>query len=120
MAERWVSVAKIDEIPVGERKVVTVDDEEICIFNIEGKLYAIDNPCPHASFPLHRGHLTGKVILCPFHCWDFDVETGASPTIPGAYVMTWPTRVQGDRIELEVEEVKIRTRYVPPRLNGRR
>ena len=112
--ERWVDVAAVDEIPVGERKVFEIEGDEICVFNIDGEFYAIDNACPHARFPLSRGHLTDKIILCPFHCWDFDLETGKSPTIPGAYAVVYPTRIINGRLELEIEETRENTPYNPP------
>lgn len=87
-------VAELDEIPPGGRKIVTVDGREIGIFNVNGKLYAIRNRCPHQGGPLCRGTLggfvtstgpgeyhyerPGEMLRCPWHQWEYDITTGQS------------------------------------------
>lgn len=103
MADEWVAVATVEELSENGRKLVEIDDTiEIAVFHVDGAYYAIDNSCPHAHFPLIRGHLRDNVIICPYHCWDFDLTTGDSPTFEGVYVLTYPTRVVGDRVEINL------------------
>lgn len=45
----WLEVAKVDEIRVATMKHVEVNNTEIAIANINGKFYAIDDRCGHAS-----------------------------------------------------------------------
>jgi nitrite reductase/ring-hydroxylating ferredoxin subunit len=45
-------VGGIDEFPAGTHKVVKVGRlREIGVFNIDGKLYALPNLCPHQTGP---------------------------------------------------------------------
>ena len=71
-----------------------VDGREIGIFNVAGRLFAIRNVCPHQGAPLSAGAvggtmlpsapheyvygLEGRVIRCPWHKFEFDLETGHS------------------------------------------
>jgi len=87
-------VATVDEIPVGKRKLVTVDDREIVIFNLNGEFYGLLNRCPHQGGKLCDGVLagivksenpgdydysrSGEIIRCPWHGWHFDIRTGQS------------------------------------------
>ncbi len=48
----------------------------IAIFLVDGKVFAIDEHCPHAGGPLGAGHLTGDVVMCPWHGWRFRVTDG--------------------------------------------
>lgn len=84
-------VAKITEINPGERKIVTIKTIEIGLFNVEGKFYAIHNYCPHMGAPICSGFINRTVnsnspgnyiygeklvIRCPWHRWEFDLESG--------------------------------------------
>ncbi|MGW5363402.1 Rieske (2Fe-2S) protein [Actinopolymorpha pittospori] len=87
-------VATVDEIPPGQRKIVTVERRSIGVFNIHGDFYAIRNQCPHEGGPLCEGVLSGlvrsdvpgeydyirrgEIVRCPWHQWEFDVRTGQS------------------------------------------
>ncbi|MBI3616245.1 MAG: nitrite reductase small subunit NirD [Candidatus Omnitrophica bacterium] len=76
MNQQGRSVAKLEEIPPGESRVVTLEGQEVAVFNVEGRLYAVGNRCPHRGGPLSRGHLEGTAIRCPIHGWLFDLESG--------------------------------------------
>ena len=78
----WLEVANVDEIPVGTMKHVEVNDREIAIANVNGKFYAIDDRCGHASARLSSGGLRGNIVTCPLHGAQFDVTTGKKQSEP--------------------------------------
>jgi len=61
-----------------ERKAFTAKAGGISLLltRIDGKVYAIENRCPHLGLPLARGRIDGTAITCPFHGSSFDVCTG--------------------------------------------
>jgi ferredoxin-NADP reductase/nitrite reductase/ring-hydroxylating ferredoxin subunit len=87
-------VARVDEIPEGGRLIVDVSGRSIGIFNVGGRFYALLNRCPHQGAKLCRGSIIGrieadkpgqlqydgtrKMIQCPWHGWEYDIETGQS------------------------------------------
>ena len=91
-------VCRVSELPSGERKIVTIKDREIGIFNLGGLYYALRNHCPHRGAPLCEGKLIGlvtagrpyeavisregKILRCPWHSWEFDITTGQSVCLP--------------------------------------
>lgn len=67
----------ISELPEGARRVVNVGPRRVLVLNVEGKIFAVDNACPHMRFPLKDGRVTDDCgIICPFHHSAFDLETG--------------------------------------------
>jgi nitrite reductase (NADH) small subunit len=42
------------------------------------------------------------VLACPWHGWEFDIRTGKLITGEAHSVRTYPVRVRGGRIEVEV------------------
>jgi len=98
---RYVTVAKVGEIPDGGVKITRVDDELLAIFHVEGQYYAINDICTHDGGPLAEGPLEGHVIECPRHGARFDIRTGAVLCMPAtAPVPTHETRVVGDEIQV--------------------
>ena len=96
-------VATIDEIPIGQAKVVEVSGSEIAIFNIGGSYHAIDNTCTHVGGPLSEGEIDGAEVTCPWHGAMFDVTTGQVLGPPAANNVTrYNVRVDGSDIEVEV------------------
>ena len=75
----FVPVAKIDEIPKGRGLRVRVDEVDIGLYRVGDEVYAMEDNCPHAGFPLSKGQLQECVIVCEAHGWPFDVRTGFDP-----------------------------------------
>ena len=40
-------IAKISDIPEGQGKTLTVEGQEVAVFNKGGQFFAIDNTCLH-------------------------------------------------------------------------
>jgi nitrite reductase/ring-hydroxylating ferredoxin subunit len=66
----------VSEIPPGTAAEFVVDEQIVALFNVAGRLYALDGICPHQGGPLGKGSLQGGVVTCPWHGWQFDVRTG--------------------------------------------
>ena len=77
-----VQVAEESELPPGGKLLTEVDGRAIALFNVEGRLYAIDDVCTHGGGPLAEGELEGCEIRCPRHGARFDVTTGKALCFP--------------------------------------
>ena len=74
----WTKVLSEEALPSGAREVVKVGDRKILLLNHQGKLYAMDNICPHLKLPLKKGKITeDEAIVCPWHRSAFNLCTGA-------------------------------------------
>ena len=73
---KFIRVAAIDEVPNGTGKEVMAGDHLIALFHVDGEFFALDGVCPHAGGPLGQGELTDRVVTCPWHGWQFDIQTG--------------------------------------------
>lgn len=71
--ERWLRV----ELGPDGRGFVEADGEGIVVFRVGDEIYAAANACPHAGNPLVEGELLGLTLVCAYHGWRFDLETGA-------------------------------------------
>jgi 3-phenylpropionate/trans-cinnamate dioxygenase ferredoxin subunit len=90
--ERHV-VCPRDELVAEGRRIVRINGREIGVFAVGDRLFAVRNVCPHHYAPICRGTVTGTmlpsdvgefaygreglVLRCPWHGFEFDLETGA-------------------------------------------
>jgi nitrite reductase/ring-hydroxylating ferredoxin subunit len=97
-----VVVGKVQDVTPGQGKVVEAGDKTLAVFNVDGRLYAIDNTCPHRGGPLGDGDLDGTLVTCPWHAWRWDVTTGANANNPAVRVDCYPVTVEGTDLVVEV------------------
>jgi nitrite reductase (NADH) small subunit len=107
-----------DELPPGGRRLITARRREIAVFNSNGHLYAVYNRCPHHRAPLIAGAigganlpspvgrlqrgLQGRVLFCPWHHFEFDLENGRCLGDARMRVATYEVREEGDEIAVYV------------------
>lgn len=87
-----VAVAKVADIPDGERRIVQVAGLSLGIFHHRGQWVAIRNRCLHRGGPVATGPLDGDVLTCPWHGYQYRLPSGGCLTDPTAglerYVVT--------------------------------
>ena len=82
--------------------MIEVGGKKIALFNVDGTFFAVDNTCKHRGGPLGEGELSGMVVTCPWHGWEYDVRTGVSQTDPSIGVTSYKVKVEGDDILVEL------------------
>jgi nitrite reductase/ring-hydroxylating ferredoxin subunit len=104
-------VARIDEIPPGQRKLVEAGGRAIVVYNLGGDFFALNNRCPHRGGGLFHGIQTclveskvpgqynasryGEMVKCPWHGWEFDIRTGQSWCDPSRFqIRQYPVSVR--------------------------
>lgn len=97
----WTRVARLDEFPPGERRVIEVDGVSVAVFHLDDGFFAIEDVCTHDGGELAIGEVDGHEIICPRHGARFDLTTGAV-TAPPAYeaVAVLPVRIDGDWLQV--------------------
>lgn len=103
-----------DDVPEGGHAVVNIEGREIGIYRVNGEYHAILNYCPHQGAPICAGLVsgttlpsevydyeygrTGEIVRCPWHGWEFDLQTGKS---------LFSDRIRVKKYKVEVHEGKI-------------
>ena len=114
------AVAKVEEIPEGQKKIVEVNGRQIGIFNVKGQFYALPNRCTHQAGPLCEGRISGtivpdttadwrprwehegEILVCPWHSLEFNITTGRSIAYPRIRLRQYPVRVEDGQIVVRV------------------
>lgn len=96
--EGFHPVARVEDVPPGQSKVVKINNRAIALFNVDGKYFAIHDLCPHEGGPLHEGRVKGFVVSCPWHDLAFDIRNGQGTDGGGYCVGSYEVRVEEGEI----------------------
>lgn len=80
--ETWHRAANTTEINPDDPKKVTIEGEEIALYNIGGEFFATHNICTHAFASMADGFQEGDEIECPLHEGRFSIKTGKALCAP--------------------------------------
>jgi nitrite reductase/ring-hydroxylating ferredoxin subunit len=97
-----VAVCRREDVAPGGFRCVVAEGRKIVVYNVAGSFYATSATCAHLGGPLDEGLFEEGVVTCPWHAWQFDVRTGESIYDPGRRVATYPVKVVGDELFIEV------------------
>ena len=97
MAENWVRVAAVADVPEGGVIAVRLGDREIALYHLPGGEYrATDNVCTHEYAQLSDGWLENGEIECPLHAARFDIRTGKALCAPAEKGLeVFPVKAEG-------------------------
>ena len=98
----FVKVASVSQLAPGSVLEATVGQNQYAICNVEGSIHALSGTCPHSGGPLGQGAVNGASLTCPWHAWEFDCRTGAHDYNPAVRVATFPVRIVGDEILVDI------------------
>src|SRR5689334_4833526 len=102
-ASPWVQVAAVSDIPAGEAKAVRLGDgRSIALFNVDGRIYATNNQCPHMGYPLTRGTVRHGVVTCDWHGRSFALEGGGCFMTGCDDLETFPVEVREGEVWIAV------------------
>lgn len=98
-----IRVGRVSDFADGKRVMVEVDGRDVFVLEHEHRFHAFVNVCAHMGGPVGEGIVIGKVeavlgegrevlrerfsereihIVCPWHGWEYDLETGVCAANP--------------------------------------
>lgn len=117
MAERWVAVARRDDVPPGQGRLVEVEGRRLAVFLDEGAYRVLDDACPHMGASLAVGTVHEGAVVCDRHLWAYRLRDGQCLDVPRLIARTYPARVVGDWIEADLAQ-RDDAEAVPPGGSG--
>jgi len=111
LEEKWVEVAKVENIPVNGGACIQYQDKQIALFYSESldEWYACQNLCPHKKqMVLSRGllgdHAGEPKVACPLHKNSFSLKSGKCLTNEDLDRLTiYPVKVENNSIYIAMD-----------------
>jgi nitrite reductase (NADH) small subunit len=108
-------VGAVDEFPEEEFRLFELDGRPVGVVNTRRGFYAVRNRCPHQGADVCAGTVGGTmvaagpheyaysddvmVVACPWHRWEFELESGASfGSITKKKLVTYPVEVEDGQV----------------------
>ena len=95
---KLVEVARVDDVPLQRGLTVELSRCSVALFNVRGRIFAIDAACVRCASPLAAGDVRGDIVACAGCGWQYDVTTGRLPAIPKLCVDTFEVKIVGSRV----------------------
>ncbi len=73
-----IDAGAVDELEENGHLVVQGSRCPILILRHDGRVFAVDNRCPHLGFPLHRGSVDDGILTCHWHHARFELSSGCT------------------------------------------
>lgn len=114
-------VAAVEAFDETDRiKTTDANGREVVVIQRDGEYHALLNHCPHQGGPIGEGRITGRFMLgegctsvadltydadqeivsCPWHGWEFDLESGRHLTKPSYKIPTYDIEVRDGAVYL--------------------
>jgi nitrite reductase/ring-hydroxylating ferredoxin subunit/Fe-S cluster biogenesis protein NfuA len=100
----WVDIAGLDEIPEGSVTERRIKNRSVLLSRRGGSVSCFDNQCAHLGMPLEMGEVQDGIITCPYHGFQYLLETGECVTAPEVQLKVHAVRVIGRRVQLRLEQ----------------
>jgi sulfoxide reductase heme-binding subunit YedZ len=111
--EGYVDACAVADIPENRARIVCLSGERVAIFKYDGKISVVSNVCQHQNGPLGEGKIVFGCITCPWHGYQYQPETGASPPPFAEKVPTFNVRVKNGRVFVDPKPNPAGTRAEP-------
>jgi nitrite reductase/ring-hydroxylating ferredoxin subunit len=92
----FVRACSLAELKAKGRLVVHGRHSPILVVYDRGRVFALDNRCPHMGFPLDRGTVEDGILTCHWHHARFDLASGCTFDLWADDVPTCPVEVRDD------------------------
>jgi nitrite reductase/ring-hydroxylating ferredoxin subunit len=76
--QEFALAGSLDELKQKGRLVVHGHHRPILVIYDRGRVFALDNRCPHMGFPLDRGSVDDGILTCHWHHARFDLASGCT------------------------------------------
>lgn len=102
LMSEWIDACADGDLPEDGTLRVRVNGEQVCLYNLDGVVFATHDRCTHASASLADGFITDGKIECPIHSGLFDIRSGRALTAPCTIdLKVYPVRSASGRVQVQ-------------------
>lgn len=100
---KWISVDKcvLKDLPV---QSIDINGKRICLVKTANKYFATETKCPHAGADISQGWCENDHLVCPFHRYKYNLETGRGIEGQGDYITIYPVKEEKEQLLIGIKE----------------
>jgi len=99
----WFHVGKAATFVEGRGIAVDAGETRVAVFRVQGRLHAMQDPCPHMRASLADSKIDeGRRLICHMHGWTFDLITGKAEGGRSNCARIYEIEARGDEVYVRV------------------
>lgn len=91
---RFVYAGTVSDLEAKGHLILHGPHRPVLVVHDGGRVFALDNRCPHMGFPLDRGSVRDGILTCPWHHARFDLASGCTFDLWADDVPTCPIELR--------------------------
>ena len=95
-------VCPLDDLPEGLGKKIRSGKHIIAVFKYNGRVFALQNACPHQHADLAEGYIQDMKLYCRLHHWAFNLEDGTYAFNPDLRLKTYKVIIDNGIVYLDL------------------
>ena len=100
----WLAIGVLHDIPrLGARVVRTLHGDVAVFRNSSDEVFALLDRCPHRGGPLSEGIVHGRLVSCPLHAWQVQLDSGEAKAPDIGCVPRFPVKLIGTQVYLGLQ-----------------
>ncbi|MEM6530970.1 MAG: NifU family protein [Myxococcota bacterium] len=94
----FTDAACVGDVPSGAVIAVEVDGQSVLLSRVGDTVKAYRNACSHLGMPLDGGEVAGGIITCPYHGFEFALDSGDCLTAPDVTLVGAEVQIEKERV----------------------
>lgn len=94
----FIPACTLAELQARGSLLVSGRHRPVLIILDRGRVFALDNRCPHMGFPLERGSIEDGILTCHWHHARFDLASGCTFDLWADDVPSCPVEIRGHQV----------------------
>lgn len=89
-----IKMARLEELVPGQIIEKRILARRVAVVNYKGEIHAFEGDCKHMKASLGKGNIDNGVIVCPWHSWRYDLQTGACLTLENVSLRKYDVEIE--------------------------
>jgi len=99
----WVRACRLEDLREGKGVALTLAGEGIALFLVEGRVFALEDRCPHRGAALSRGLIQDRcLVACLDHGWSVSLLDGRVQPPEQGQARCYATKVVDGEVLVEL------------------
>ncbi|OAQ39538.1 hypothetical protein A5893_08040 [Pedobacter psychrophilus] len=100
---KWIAINKneLKDMPI---QILVVEGKKICLVHYNDEYFATSAKCPHAGADISQGWCESGYLVCPFHRYKYNLETGRGVAGQGDYIEKYSVKENENQLLIGLTE----------------